>query len=90
MQLKPDSEEALNTWVGPSTWYTEHDLDMDRWYDFVNQYQKDHGFTIDEASLREVIERRVEGAVNDQLDHIIRDRISLASNVLDFLKRTGR
>ena len=74
----------------PSTWHTEHDLDMDHWYDFVNQYQKDHGFTIDEASLREVIDRKIKGAVNDQLDDIIRNRISLAYKILDFLKHTRR
>ena len=90
MQLKPDTEKALNAWMGPNTWYTDHPLDMDRWYDFVNQYQKDHGFTIDEASFREVIECKVEGAVNDVLDDIIRDRISLAYNILAFLKRTGQ
>lgn len=76
--------------MGPSTWYTDHDSDMNRWYDFVNQYQKDHGFTIDESGLREVIERKVRGAVSDQLRAIIRDRISLACKILDFLKHTGR
>lgn len=90
MQLKPDTAKALNEWLGPSTWYTDHESDVSHWYDFVNQYQKDHGFTIDEPGLREVIERKVKGAVNDQLRAIIRKRISLACNILDFLKRTGR
>ena len=90
MPLKPDTDVALDAWAGPNTWYTDHDLDMNRWYDFVNQYQKDHGFTIDEAGLREVIERKVEGSVNEQLREIIRDRIGLAYNILDFLKHTGR
>jgi hypothetical protein len=90
MELKPDTEAALDAWVGPNTWYTDHSLDMDRWYDFVDQYQKDYGFTIDEADLREIIEGKVKGGVNDQLRQIIRDRISLAYNILDFLKHTKR
>ena len=90
MPLKPDTDAALDAWAGPNTWYTDHDSDMDRWYDFVNQYQKDHGFTIDEAGLRETIESKVNGVVNDQLRNIIRKRISLAYNILDFLKHTGR
>lgn len=90
MRLKPESERKLNAWLGPNTWQTGHDSDMDRWYDFVNQYQRDHGYTIDEAALRELIEHKVDGGVNEDLRELIRKRISLAYRILDFLKRTGR
>lgn len=88
--LSEAAESKLQAWVGPSTWHTSHDLDMDRWYDFVDQYQRDHGYTIDEVALREHIEHKLEGRVNENLRDIIRQRISLAYSILDFLKRTGR
>ncbi len=88
--LSEATESKLQTWAGPNTWHTPHDLDMGRWYDFVDQYQRDHGYTIDEAALREHIENELEGSVNEDLRDIIRQRISLAYSILDFLKHTGR
>ncbi|MDB5292392.1 MAG: hypothetical protein JWL69_3633 [Phycisphaerales bacterium] len=93
MQLKPATERALNAWLGPSTWHTPHECDMDRWYDFVNLYQRDHGYSIDEPALREHIEKKVGGHFSDEengLRSTIRKRISLAYSILDFLKRTKR
>ncbi|MBW1795903.1 MAG: hypothetical protein JRJ38_16020 [Deltaproteobacteria bacterium] len=90
MQLKPSTEQALYKWLGPDTWHTSNDFDMNRFYDFVDQYQKDYGFTIDEAALREVIERKVKAGVNEHIREIIREHISLAYRILDFLKHTGR
>ena len=89
MNLSPKTEEKLEAWIGPSTWHTNHPSDMDRWYDFVDQYQRDHGYTIDEVALREHIERKIGGGVNKSLRNIIREQISLAYHILDFLKRTG-
>ncbi len=51
MELSNAAESKLRDWCGPNTWHTSHDSDMDRWYDFVDQYQRDHGYTIDEAAL---------------------------------------
>lgn len=90
MKLSSETEKKLDAWVKVDTWPTNHKFDMDRWYDFVNQYQKDHGYSIDESALREIIEKKVEGNVNDLLREEIRTRISLAYNILDFLNRTGR
>lgn len=93
MKLKPATEKALDAWLGPSTWHTAHDDDMDRWYDFVSVYQREHGYEIDEPALREHIERKLGGTFDDEpngLRSIIRSRITLAYNILDFLKRTGR
>ena len=90
MTLSKDAENALDHWVGIETWHTKHDNDMDRWYGFVDQYQRDHGFTIDEPALRETISAKIGGAVNEDLQNIIRERITLAYNILDFLKCTGR
>ncbi|MBU4287806.1 MAG: hypothetical protein KKI12_06495 [Proteobacteria bacterium] len=90
MKLSSETEKKLDAWVKVDTWHTNHKLDMDRWYDFVNQYQKDHGYSVDESALREIIEKKVEGNVNDLLREEIRTRISLACNILGFLNRTGR
>lgn len=90
MILKPTTERALGVWLGPDTWHTNHDLDLNRFYNFVDQYQKDHGYTIDESSLQEIFEREAGGNVGEPLQEVIRARISLANNILDFLKRTGR
>lgn len=87
--LKPESEAKLKAWLAPGTWHTTHDSDMDRWYDFVSEYQRDHGYTIDEPILQEHITHQ-SGATSDELLDIIRNRISLAYNILDFLKRTRR
>lgn len=88
--LSEATESKLQSWLSAGTWHTSHDSDMGRWYDFVNQYQHDHGFTIDETVLREHIEHKIEGCINEDIREIIRRRISLAYNILDFLRRTRR
>ena len=90
MQLSEAAESKLQAWLGASTWPTLHDSDMDRWYDFVDQYQRDRGYTIDEPMLREHIEHKVEGGVTEDLREVIHHRISLAYSILDFLRCTGR
>ena len=88
MKLSKEAEAALAHWLA-TDWHTKHGADMDRWYRFVDQYQRDHGFEIDEAALRETIESKI-GSVTDELQDVIRERVSLAYNILDFLKCTGR
>lgn len=90
MILKPTTKDALDAWIGPSTWATRDDRDMNRFYDFVSQYQKDHGYTIDESGLLEIIEQKLGGEPSTEEQETIRERISLAYNILDFLKHTGR
>ena len=90
MKLSELTEEKLQAWLGPSTWSSGHDCDMDRWYAFVDQYQRDHGYTIDEVGLREHIEANVRSGVNPELRKVIQSRISLAYSILDFLKQTRR
>lgn len=88
--MSENAESKLLAWLGAGTWHTSHDCDMDRWYAFVDQYQKDHGYTIDEPALREYIEGKVEGDVNEDLREIISNQIDLAYSILDFLQCTGR
>lgn len=90
MQLSTATERALQGWIGPSTWHTSHDLDMERWYKFVDQYQRDHGYTINEPELQAHIEGKSTTPMNDYLKGTIRERISLAYKILDFLRTTNR
>ena len=46
---------------------------MDRFHDFVNQYERDHAFTIDEAALREVIEHKVKAEGSEEIKEMIRN-----------------
>ena len=92
MQLKPNTQTALEAWLVP-TWDSGHALDEERFYKFVDQYQKDHGFSIDEAGLRDEIKRTalVKGRpVGSHQDNLIHESVSLAYKILDFLKATGR
>jgi hypothetical protein len=90
MQLKPSTDDALHKWLGSETWYTLDDFDMNLFYDFVNQYQKDHGFIIDEPALSDIIKRKIGDGVGKEIREYIRNYISIACNILDFLKHTGR
>jgi hypothetical protein len=93
MQLGLRSDEALTRWLNAGTWHTNSDFDLNRWFDFVNEYNREHGYVIDEPALREEIEHRVTrrgGTVGEELRNIIRDQIDLAYSILDFLKHTGR
>ena len=92
MELQPETSKALDKWLGPETWYTNHDLDMGRFYDFVDRYAAEHGYVIDETALAEEIVRRLKQKrnVNEALEKIVETRLILAYNILDFLKRTQR
>ncbi|GFE72119.1 hypothetical protein [Chroococcus sp. FPU101] len=95
MKLQPETEKTLYQWLNTDTWHTKHPLDMKRWYDFVNQYRKDHGFSLDESSLQKIIESKlnvsgIDLSKNEVLQKVIEERISLAYNILDFLKHTGQ
>jgi len=93
MELSSAAEAKLKAWYGSSTWHTPHMSDMNRWYDFVSQYRMDHGYEVPENDLREHIEYKLKEKSdprNEMLSNIIRNRISLMINILDFLQQTGR
>ncbi len=92
MELNPATSKALDGWITPETWHTNHPLDMKRFYGFVDQYAKRHGHALDEASLQEEIVQRLsqKGKVGKGPMKVIQDRIILASGILDFLEQTNR
>ena len=92
MQLKPQTEAALDRWLVP-TWDSGRPYDSERFYKFVDQYQKDHGFSIDDADMREQIKRRAIAKGRPYGSHqetVVYEAVSLAYKILDFLKATGR
>lgn len=93
-QLKPKTEQALVDWLIMDGCFTRYPLDMNRFYDFVNQYQKDHGFLINERELHEVISSKLKNLGKsldkDYEQKNIQHHIGLASSILDFLEHTGQ
>ena len=90
MILQPETSRALGNWLGPDTWHTDHHTDWDRWYDFVDQYQREHGNTIDEVALRDHIAHEAKCDGDEEFAQIIAQRISVMYRILDFLARTDR
>jgi len=90
MKLAPDTMKALDAWLNHSTWSTNHPLDMNRFYDFVDQYQKTHGYTMDEPALWGIIETRFGDTLTNAQRKTIRTQISVAYRILEFLQQTGR
>jgi hypothetical protein len=91
MQLKPDTEKALNAWLGSATWWTNKPLDMARFYDFVDQYLLDHGFSLEVAGLWKLICEKsnsfADEVGNGFLDEVIQNRIGLAIKILTYWQR---
>ena len=95
MKLGQKSTEALRAWIGPKTWDTSHPCDWERWYEFVNAYSQEHGYSFDECDLREqIVKCRQEFGEdishNEQLLNVVKKRISVAGYILDFLNKTKR
>jgi hypothetical protein len=95
MQLSPETSKALDAWLGPETWDSvpKHHYDMERFYRFVDQYQKDHGFSLDEDALRTEIKSRVKAkgrAFGNHQEELVEELINWAYAILDFLKVTRR
>ena len=59
MQLTLETETALNEWVGSRTWDSDHLVDRRRFYRFVDQFKKDHGYSMKEPYIRALIEQRI-------------------------------
>ena len=92
MQLKPNTEKALDGWIKKETWDTRNPpCDMKRFFDFVNEYQKEHGYTIDEPEMRDIIKGKlgIKGELQEPLLETINRYVYLAYDILDFLKHTG-
>jgi len=92
MELKSETSRALNGWINRPTWDSNHTIDYQRFYDFVNEYAKQHGYVIDEQALQEEIINRLSlrGGTTAATEKVIEDRINTARFILEFLHHTGR
>jgi len=92
MKLSENCTTKLKTWTQSTKWNSSHDKDMERFYLFVDSYQKEHGCTIsDESILAETIASYAGVSTDTALfKTVIRNRVSLMYNILDFIKTTGR
>jgi hemerythrin-like domain-containing protein len=86
------ARSKLESWAKASTWHTSHALDIHRFFEFIDQYAKDHGHTVEESALKDLIASITNTPTgNDNtLEEIIRERVALMVAILDFLKVTGR
>lgn len=91
MSLKPETERALHGWLGPFTWDSNHQADLHRFYQFIHQYQREHGFDMDEHEMQQII-REVAISRNHPFgefqEEIAQERVSLAVEILDYLRVT--
>ena len=92
MNLSTESEAKLESWANMDTWSSNHDLDLHRFFEFINQYANDHGHSVDESLLKDKIASITHTPTGDDnaLEEIIRERVSLMADILDFLNVTGR
>jgi hypothetical protein len=87
------TEQALDHWITPSTWDSLNHTDTAKFYEFVSQYQKDHGFAMDERFMRDTIKEVVmaKGHPFGRLEaDFVHKCVSVARNVLDILSATRR
>lgn len=89
-ELAADTQRKLDQFLAGESWTTNRDCDMARWFDFVNQYQRDHGYTIDTEALRRLIEKRMGHQKGDFVQAVICRLVTLAHDILEFLRHTGR
>ena len=92
MDLKPETREALDRWIVDG-WDSDTKTDHDayRFYQFVDQYQRDHGYTMPELEMREEIRRTAERKglpVDDYQEGEAEEHVSRAVDILAFLKAT--
>ncbi len=90
MKLGAKSEEAFTLWIGTDTWHTGHWCDEGRFFDFVDAYSREHGYTLDEAALREMAVRHARISENKRLVEELNSYIRLMVRILLFLEHVNR
>jgi hypothetical protein len=87
MQLTPETETALNEWVGRESWDSDHPTDRRRFYRLVDQYRKDHGYSINERDLRHLIKRKVQAqghSFGPHQEELLHEYVGVARDILEF------
>ena len=90
MNISEECVEKLKEWVAVDTWHTNHDLDMDRFYKFIQAYHLENGCHIsDESILAETIANYAGIDSSSPLFDTLSDCVSLLYSILDYLKVTA-
>jgi hypothetical protein len=88
--LSNKCKNLLEIWLNSETWFSGHDDDMKKFYGFVEQYILDHGCSLDEGSLREIISHHIKIEEENDLYKAVLEHVFLMSSILDFMKYTNR
>ena len=88
-KLGPKSMKALEDWIGPRTWDSDHSNDWDRWYIFVDVYLHEHRKPISDLDLRQqIVQMKPEIQDNEILLAIVRKHVSVAQHIREFMRVT--
>jgi hypothetical protein len=91
MKLAENCLSQLQSWLDSGTWHTGHELDMNRFYAFVDACARQNDLDIcDESILTKTIVLQANIKTEDPRYPVIKERVSLMCNILDFLKTTNR
>lgn len=91
MKFHPDVENALHRFLSAPTWFKGNEEDVNRWYEFVDAYERKHGCDLVDAELRRELVSRVTvkgRALHEHLEGAISQRVDDAVAILGFLKHT--
>ena len=87
MQLTLETDTALNEWVGSRTWDSDRPVDRRRFYRFVDQFKKDHGYSMKGSYIRALIEQKVRAKghrFGPHEEERVHEYLARARNILDF------
>ena len=93
MPLSEECQRLIKKWHSAIS-ASGRTLDWERWYDFVDQYSRDHDYSLNEKEVREFIHQlefeRYGRDVGHAFAATINKPISLAFHILEFLVHTKR
>lgn len=89
MQLSQNCMSTLRQWLA-GEWHTQHPTDMKMFFKFVNAYIVDHGYSVDEKGLRNLMADQLRIDHHSEQTYLISERISLMYQIMDFVRATGR
>ena len=96
LDLNPSTQAALDAWlISISNWREIDPMIEERFFEFVNQYQREHGFSIDKQELVEQLNRaalaRDQSKIGlEPIEVFFGYYVDVAITILDFLRVTGR
>ncbi|WP_047709376.1 hypothetical protein [Plesiomonas sp. ZOR0011] len=90
IELSNDCMTTLNNWLQQDSWHTTHALDKGNFRVFVGRYVIDHGYDLDEQALQNLIVEIAGIGDRPALKDIAWERVMLMSEILEFMRATGR